>query len=142
MLIVPDSGELRLLQYIVNINRSNTDHLVLHIYTNDVDPDDGSFGASGEDFSLGTFTEAAASVGYGAITLTGSNWTTIQSSGVSTARYNTGVTFNFTAGTTVVGCYVTNTANELLWAERFDGAPFDLPEDGADIAVRPQITCS
>lgn len=139
-LVVPDKGEIVLLEYIVNISRDNTEHPVLHLYTNDIDPEDASHGASGEDFSTGTFTEAVES-GYAAITLTGSNWTTTQVAGVATAQYNTGVTFSFAVGENVYGYYVTNTDDEIMWAERFPGAPVELPTiGGGDIGIRSKIT--
>lgn len=139
-LVVPDKGEIVLLEYIVNISRDNTEHPVLHLYTNDIDPEDASHGASGEDFSTGTFTEAVES-GYAAITLTGSNWTTTQAAGVTTAQYNTGVTFTFAVGEDVYGYYVTNTDDEIMWAERFPGAPVELPTiGGGNIGIRSKIT--
>lgn len=140
-LVVPDEGELRILEYIVNINRDNTEHPVLHLYSNDLDPEDGSFGASGENFDSADFTEATAA-GYAAITLTGAGWTTTQTVGVTTAIYNVGVTFSFSVGEDIYGYYVTDTANGILWAERFPGAPFQLPGGGGDIAVRAQIALS
>ena len=138
-LVVPDKGEILLLQYIVNISRDNTEHPVLHLYSNNIDPEDSSFGASGEDFSTPTFTEATAS-GYGAITLTGGGWTTTQVVGVTTGEYNVGVTFSFTVGEDIYGYYVTDTNDAIMWAEMFPGAPFQLPSGGGDIAVKPQIT--
>jgi len=132
-LIVPDDGEIKLLEYLVN--RS----LVVHLYQNDIDPADGSHGTSGRDFTSSTFTEVPIS----AITLAAVNWTTTQTSGgVSTAQYTSGVTFTFTSGQSVYGYYVTDTSNNILWAERFSGAPFELPVAGGDIAVRPQVGLS
>ena len=130
-----------LLKYIVNILRDNTEHTVLHLYGNDIDPEDGSHGASGEDFNTADFTEASAS-GYGAITLTGAGWTQTQVVGVSTAEFNVGVTFSFTVGEDIFGYYCTDTNDDIQWAERFPGAPFQLPTGGGDIAVKPQITLS
>lgn len=141
-LVVPDKGELLILEYLVNIHRDNTEHTVLHLYVNDVDPEDNSHGSSGEDFSTGTFTEASAS-GYSAITLTGAGWTTTQVAGVSTAIYNTGVTFSFTVGEDLYGYYITDTNNDIMWAEKFPAAPVQLPAlDGGTIAIRPQLTLS
>ena len=137
-LVVPDDGELLLLQYLVNISRDNTDHPVLHLYTNDIDPEDGSHGASGEDFDATNFTEATES-GYAAITLTGTNWTTEQTVSVSKAVYNSGVTFTFTQSVDLYGYYVTDTSGDILWAERFPGAPVSF-SGGGDAAIQPQIT--
>lgn len=128
-LVVPDSGEVRLLEYIVN--KTSPTNLVLHLYTNDVD-------LSTETFSAGSFTEVTVS-GYAAVTLTGANWTASTSTGISSATYNSSITFSFTTGVDVQGYYVTNTSNQILWAEEFPGAPFTLPSTGGDIAIRPQI---
>jgi hypothetical protein len=128
-LVVPDSAEVRLLEYIVN--KSSPTNLVLHLYGNDVD-------LSTESFSAGSFTEISAS-GYAPVTLTGSNWTASTSTGISSAVYGTGITFSFTVGVDVQGYYVTNTSNQIMWAEEFPGAPFTLPGSGGDIAVRPQV---
>lgn len=128
-LVVPDAGEVRLLEYIVN--KTSPTNLVLHLYTNDVD-------LSTESFSAGSFTEVNAA-GYAAVTLTGANWAAATASGISSAVYNTGITFSFTTGVNVQGYYVTNTSNAILWAEEFPGAPFTLPSTGGDIAIRPQV---
>ena len=128
-LVVPDTAEVRLLEYIVN--KSSPTNLVLHLYTNTVD-------LSTETFTTGSFTEVSAS-GYAPVTLTGSNWSASTSTGISSAAYSTGITFSFTAGVDVRGYYVTNTSNQILWAEEFPGAPFTLPSTGGDIAIRPQI---
>lgn len=134
-LVVPDKGEVRLLRYIVN--KDTPTNLVLHLYTNEVDLSTESFEAAG-DGSSGSFTEVSAS-GYAAVTLSGANWTASTSTGVSSAVHNTGITFSFTTGVDVQGYYVTNTSNQIMWAEEFPGAPFTLPSTGGDIAVKPQI---
>lgn len=134
-LVVPNLGEVRLLKYIVN-NISPT-NLVLHLYTNDVDLSTEEFKAGG-DGGTSSFTEVTAA-GYTAVTLTGSSWTVSTSSGITSAVYNSSITFSFTTGVDVYGYYVTNTSDQILWAEKFPGAPFTLPSTGGDIAIRPQI---
>lgn len=128
-LVVPDAGERRLLEYIVN--KSSPTDLVLHLYTNSVN-------LSGETFTTGSFTEATAS-GYASVVLTGAGWTASTSSGISSALYDNGITFGFTVGQDIQGYYVTDVSNNILWAEEFPGAPFQLPIGGGDIAVRPQL---
>ncbi len=128
-LVVPDSGERRLLEYIVN-KTSPTD-LVLHLYTNSVN-------LSSETFTSGNFTEATAS-GYSSVVLTGAGWAAATSSGISSALYDNGITFSFSVGQDIMGYYVTDVSNNILWAEEFPGAPFQLPVGGGDIAVRPQV---
>lgn len=130
-LIVPDAGEVRLLEYIVN-KRSPT-NLVLRLYTNVVD-------LSTENFTTASFTEVTTA-GYAAAALVGSNWTASTSSGISSAIYNTAITFSFSAGVDVRGYYVTDNLSpaNILWAEEFPGAPFTLPSTGGEISIRPQI---
>jgi hypothetical protein len=131
--VVPDIAEIVLLEYIVNINRDNTEHPVLHLYTNNLTPGESTPGEG----SGGGPTESTET-GYAAITLTGSNWTTTQTAGITKAIHD-GVTFTYTASASVYGYYVTDTNNNLLWIERFSGAPFSLPGGGGDIAITPQI---
>lgn len=131
-LVVPNVGEVRLLRYIVN-NVSPT-NLVLHLYVNDVTPS--------ELDSTSTFTEATSS-GYSSATLSGSSWSVGTTDGTSSALYSAGITFTFSVGESVYGYYVTDTpTGNLLWAERFPGAPFALPSGGGEIAVRPQVQLS
>jgi len=128
-LVVPDEGEVKLLEYIVN--KTAPSDLVLHLYVDDVD-------LSLEDFNAGSFSESTAA-GYSAETLSGSNWSIATTAGVTAAVYNTSVAFSFTESDSVYGYYVTNSSNEILWAERFPGAPFNLPSGGGEISVRPQL---
>jgi hypothetical protein len=135
-LIVPDAGEVRLLEYIVN--KRPATNLVLRLYTNDKDLSD-------ETFVTSDFVEVTTA-GYAAASLIGSNWDVSTNSGISVAVYNTAITFSFSAGVNVMGYYVTDNSNPtppqkppILWAERFPGAPFTLPSTGGEISIRPQI---
>lgn len=128
-LVVPDEGEARLLEYIVN--KAAPSDLVIHLYVDDVD-------LSSEDFNTGSFTESTAA-GYSAVTLSGADWDIDTTSGVTAAVYSTSVVFSFTEGDSIYGYYVTNSSDEMLWAERFPGAPFNLPSGGGEISVRPQL---
>jgi len=121
-----------MLQYIVAITAAGDP--VLHLYSNDLTPDD----TTPNEGSSGGPTESVEA-GYAAVTLTSSTWTTTQASGVTTAVYS-GVTFSFTTGAGPYGYYVTDISNNLLWVERFSGAPFTLPDSGGDIAITPKIT--
>ena len=128
-LVAPDSGEILLLQYIVNMTPQSDP--VLHLYNNtDLTVDDSVV--------IGDITEASAT-GYAAITLTGGSWTTTQDGGVTTAEYSE-QTFNFTTGASLYGYYVTDTSDNLLWLEEFSGAPFTLPSGGGTIAITSKIT--
>lgn len=131
-LVVPDQkGEILLLQYIVGM--VNADNPVLHLYANDITPSDSSV--------IADLTEVSTSTGYRAITLLSQNWTTTQSGGVTTAVYSER-TFAFTTDATAYGYYVTNESNELLWLERFSGAPFDIPDGGGTISITSKLTLS
>ena len=124
----PDEGEVLLLQYIVNMVAP--DDPVLHLYTNDPTIDD--------DVGIANVTEATEA-GYGQITLAAAGWTTTQAGGVTTAEYSE-ETFTFTTGAVVYGYYVTDDSDNLLWLERFSGAPFTLPDGGGTIAITTKIT--
>jgi hypothetical protein len=129
-LVVPDQGEVKLLEYIVN--KSAPSDLVLHLYVDDVD-------LSVEDFTVSSFTESTAA-GYASANLVGANWDVSTTEGITAAVYDTSIAFSFTEGDSVYGYYVTNSSSTLvLWAERFPGAPFNLPSGGGEISVRPQL---
>lgn len=129
-LVCPDlHGEILFLQYIVGM--VNAGNPVLHLYSNDVVPTDTTV--------IGDLVEVNASTGYSAITLMSSNWTTVQSGGVTTAVYPQ-QTFNFTTAVTAYGYYVTDETGKLLWLERFSGAPFTIPDGGGTISITPQLS--
>lgn len=128
-LVVPDVGEIVLLQYLLKMT-TPTDP-VLHLYNNDVTPSESTI--------LSNLTEPSGSTGYAAVTLPGTSWTTTQVAGVTTGVFSER-TFTFTTGVSIYGYYVTNTAGALLWAERFGGAPFALPDGGGQIGQSPRIT--
>jgi hypothetical protein len=128
-LVVPDVGERRMLEYIVN--RAQPTELTLRLYVNSVD-------LPAEAFSASDFTEASQA-GYIAVQLPGANWAVSTNSGISVATYATGVAFNFATGADVYGYYVTDAGGNVMWAEEFPSAPFGLPSGGGQIVVRPQI---
>jgi len=105
-----------LLQYIVGM--VDADNPVLHLYSNNLTPSDSTTKAM--------LTEVTSS-GYDAITLLSVQWTTTQGGGVTTAVYSE-QTFAFATDAVAYGYYVTNESDELLWLERFSGAPFEIPK--------------
>lgn len=130
-LVCPDQkGEILLLQYIVGL--VDAGNPVLHLYRNDLTPSDSTV--------IGDISECT-STGYAAITLVSSNWTTTQSTGITTAVYSER-TFSFTTDGTSYGYYVTDTSGNLLWLERFSGAPFSLPDGGGTISITAKLTLS
>jgi hypothetical protein len=131
-LVVPNvKGEILLLQYIVGMVAA--DNPVLHLYANDIFPSDSTIK---EDL-----IEVSTSTGYKPITLLSQNWTTTQAGGITTAVYSE-QTFVFTTDATAYGYYVTDEDNNLLWLERFSGAPFDIPDGGGTISITSKLTLS
>lgn len=131
-LVVPDQkGEILLLQYIVGM--VNADNPILHLFANDVTPSDSTV--------IGDLTEVSGSVGYAVKTLLSASWTTTQTAGVTSAVYSE-QTFAFTTNATSYGYYVTNASNNLLWLERFSGAPFEIPDGGGSISISPRLGLS
>lgn len=129
-IVCPDvNGEILLLQYIVGM--VNAGHPVLHLYSNDITPSDSTV--------IGDLTQVSTATGYAAKTLLSSNWTTTQSSGVTTAVYSE-QTFTFTTNATAYGYYFTDTSNNLLWLERFSGAPFEIPDGGGVISITSKLS--
>lgn len=131
-IVVPDQkGEILLLQYIVGM--VNADNPVLHLYANDVTPSDSTV--------ISDLTEVSTANGYRAITLLSNNWTTTQVGGVTTAIYSE-QTFAFATDATAYGYYITNENNDLLWLERFTGAPYDIPDGGGTISITNKLVLS
>lgn len=133
-LVAPDISEVTLLKLIVN--KQSNGNLLLKLFDNDITP--------GEDTPApGTHpgpVETSVS-GYSAATLTGSSWTVATATGITTAQYAQ-QTFTFSAAATIYGYYLTTSGGDLLWLERFSGAPYTLPSGGGTISVTPKITLS
>lgn len=119
-LTVPNVGEVLLLSYAVNKIASGD--LELHLYTA-ISP------AIDEDTEIADITEATAA-GYAAETLTGANWTVASVGSVTTATH-VEITFTFTAASTNLGYYITDTEDTgLLWIEEFSDSPHVIPSGG------------
>lgn len=128
-LVVPNGGERKMLEYIVN--KSSPTDLTIRLYVNSVD-------LNSEGFEASSFTEASAT-GYVPAPLLGANWIVATTSGISTATYATSVTFNFATGQDLYGYFVTNGGGQVMWAEEFPAAPFSLPAGGGQVMVQPQV---
>lgn len=131
-LVCPNVGEIILLQYIVGL--VDAGNPVLHLYGNDVTPNDSSI--------MGDLTECT-STGYAPITLASAGWTVAQDgvTGVTTVQYSE-MSFSFSTAARAYGYFVTDTSNNLLWLERFTGAPYDIPIDGGALAVEAAMNLS
>ena len=129
-LVVPNAGELKLLEYMVN--KTSTADLILHLYSNNQSLVEGTV--------IGNLTEVTGD-DYADQTLTGNDWTAAMVATDTATATHSEKTFTMTAAKTVYGYYVTNTAKDvLLWAERFSGAPFELPSGGGTIAITAKVT--
>jgi hypothetical protein len=105
---------------------------VLHLFTNNITPSESTT-------LLGTPITECTTPGYVPITLVPAGWTTTQNLGITAGVYSQ-QTFNLNTGVDVYGYYMTNTANQLLWVERFSGAPFTLPAGGGQIQITSKVT--
>lgn len=129
-LVVPNNSEVTMLQRLLGYTTANNQ--VLRLYTNDLTPT--------ESTNYTDITQSSAS-GYAAITLTTASWTVSTSAGTTTGVYAE-QTFTFSATETLYGYYVTDSTSptpNLLWVERFTGAPFILPSTGGQVAITPTV---
>ena len=111
-LVVPDAGELILLEKALNqTNFAVDEDLTLKLYTNAYDPIETSV--------AGSFTECIVA-GYIAKTLTSGSWGTATVANVTTASYAE-QSWTFTAaGLDIEGYYIVGaTSGTIHWAERF-----------------------
>lgn len=127
-LVVPNTGEVALLQKMLNQNQ--TANLLLRLYQNNLTPN---------AFTQYTDIVECTTTGYGAITITNSNWSVATPVGSTYAEAGYGEQdFTFSAGPTqtlVYGYYVTDTNNTLMWLERFTNSPFTVPPAGGTIGI-------
>lgn len=137
------AGEYLMLQYILGMasiqaafTASGSSGPVLHLYSNDPSISQASV--------LSGVTECTSS-GYAAVTLVSSSWTTTQVANITTGVYSQ-QTFTFNTNAVSYGYYVTDATNansgrgNLLWVERFSGAPFSIPDGGGSISISSRIT--
>lgn len=125
-IVVPNTSELVLLSYLLS-----SQDMILRLFTNNVTPDESTAYPGG-------LVEASAS-GYLPRTLVGAGWSFSQPGGVTTGQH-TEQTFSFGTGVSSYGYYLTDTSGNLLWVERFSGAPFTLPSGGGQLNITPKIT--
>jgi hypothetical protein len=133
-LVAPDISEVTLLKLIVN--KQSNGNLLLKLFDNDITP-----GESTPAPGAGPGPVETTGAGYSAITLTGSSWTVATSLGVTTAQYAAQV-FTFSGDVDIYGYFITTSGGDLLWLERFSGAPYSLPVSGGTITITPKITLS
>lgn len=128
-LVVPNAGEARELELIVN--KSAQADLVLGLFANNVTPTNATV--------LGDLTEPSGG-GYATKTLTGASWTVTPGT-PSEAAYAL-QTFTFSGvptPATIYGYYVKH-GTVLLWAERLASPPFTVTGAGDEVKVTPKHT--
>jgi hypothetical protein len=91
---------------------------------------------------ISNLTECS-SLGYEMKTLSGSVWNVIlDTEGATSASYSE-QTFDIQEQVSIYGYYVTNyDGTEILWVERFGGAPYTLPVGGGSVAINLNFTLS
>jgi hypothetical protein len=91
---------------------------------------------------INNLTECS-SLGYEMKTLSGQGWNVIlDTEGATSASYSE-QTFDVQEQVSIYGYYVTNyDGTELLWVERFSGAPYTLPVGGGSIGINLNFTLS
>ncbi len=131
-LIVPNSSEAIMLQYITN--NDAPENLIIRLYSNNIVPDEISV--------VGTFTEVTGG-GYAQQNLLAGSWTI--TTGAPSQAEHTEITWTFTGATgdggNVFGYYIIRASGgELMWAERFSNGPFVIAVNGDEIKVTPRLT--
>lgn len=124
---ISSTGAANALSYFVG-SSTNTETLVLKLYSNDVTPASNTV--------LTDFTEVSGG-GYAEKLLTASNWNVNGASATTTAQ-----TFSFTSGVgNVYGYYlVGSSSGSLIASERFTSGPYNVQNNGDVITVTATIS--
>lgn len=127
-LLVPNASEERMLKAILNHTAIGEDPM-LQLYSSNTNPS--------ETDTIATYTLVTNNFDNATYTLTGSSWTVVNGS-ASYAQQ----TFTATAAAGNIYGYVVKRASggELLWAERFTDAPYNIQNVGDQIKITPAIT--
>ena len=125
---VPDVGENRILEAIVN--RTAPQDLHLRLYTNNITPSDTD--------TAGTYTQAGFP-GYAQIALAGASWNAAASGSIIYSSQQSW-TCSGVATDDVYGYYVVQQVSGiLLWSERDATAPFQVRNSGDVVKVTPTL---
>lgn len=130
-IVVPNTGEVIALEYLVN--KDAPENLVLKLFVSNTTP--------AETDTAVTYTECTET-GYSAKTLTGASWTSTGGAPSDVAYAEQ--TFTFTgsppAGQTIYGYfYIRATSLDLVAAERA-GTSFTTANNGDQVKITPAIT--
>lgn len=147
----PDEGEQQLLRYMLGIEAigdgttPTTGFHKIRLYQNNATPDedtteDNTIPDVNDTIATNDVKQVNSDLSNPEEDLDPGNFTISTVSNVTTAEH-TQVTFTFTGAKNVYGYYVVDDNNgNVLWAERFAGAPFQLPSGGGQIVVTPRVT--
>jgi len=126
-IVLTDSGKQKALEYLVGKDPT-TESLILKLYSNDITPED--------DDVVDLYTEVTGN-GYTAKGLTIASWSIAAGSAVYPQQ-----TWTFTgAAGAIYGYYVVlATSGDLIFAERFSGAPYTVANNGDTIKVTLNVT--
>jgi len=134
-LVVPDAGELRMLDTLLKLALSTNENQILKLYQNNVTPTQASVPAS--------FTEANFT-GYAARTLLRSGWNnavTVSNKAESSYGSTPQSWTCGTTGNTIYGYWVEgSTSSKCLWAERFSTSR--VLASGDVLNITPKFTLS
>lgn len=127
-LLVPNASEERFLKAMLNHTAQN-ENPVLQLFSSNTTP--------GETDTIATYTLVSSNFDNSTYTLTGGSWTVTNGS-ASYAQQ----TFTATGAAGNIYGYVVKraTGGELLWAERFTDAPYNIQNVGDQIKITPAIT--
>jgi hypothetical protein len=128
-ILVPDVSEIILLKNFLNIEAPQ--ELVVRLYSSDTTPSDTDTAA--------TYTEVAGG-GYAPIALNPLNW--VLTPGTPSDAAYPQLTFAFSGAIgNVYGYFVTQfDSGSIMWAERFDGGPYNIANNGDEIRIAISIT--
>lgn len=134
-LLVPNTGEVWMLQQVTGVNNTKANTLYIKLYTNNKTPGEGDIGSD--------YTEASFS-GYANLALTPGSWTITSVSGYANATYavQTFTSDSAQASQSVYGYYITSNvgSQQLVWAERFTDGPYTITNNGDSIKITPFIS--
>ena len=129
-LLVPNVGELRFLNFI--LNKVAQENQTIKLYSNNITPSQTDTDA--------TYTEVTGG-GYVSKSLVAANWTV--SGGNPGTATHTQQTWTFTgavSGGLVYGYYIVGASSgTLLWAERFSDGPYPISFVNDQILITPKL---
>jgi hypothetical protein len=129
-LVYVNNGEVVALSLLVN-KVTTTENLILGLFTNNYTPI--------ETTVLGDLTEATGS-GYAAKTLTGASWT-VTGGAPTTASYAAQqFTFSGALGNVYGYFFKRASSGDLIAAEVFSGAPFNVASTNHSITITPVLS--